>query len=114
MKYIVLFTIFIECLIKKLNSQDNLIKTYESEIYGRCDWIKCSLLETCSIEGGKCQNEKCICNDWYTTYTYKVDHQKRYEIYKCCYKQKSKLTAVVLEFVIGFGLGHFYVGNYTL
>jgi len=33
---------------------------------------------------------------------------------RCCYKQKSQLFAFILEFSLGFGFGHFYVGNSTL
>ena len=32
----------------------------------------------------------------------------------CCYKQKSGYTALFLEMLIGFGAGHFYVGNIML
>jgi len=45
----------------------------------------------------------CICNSGWMT----IDNSP----VKCCYQMKNQMKAFMLEF-IGFGFGHFYVGNY--
>jgi hypothetical protein len=52
----------------------------------------------------KSYNYKCFCNEGFTTY-------KDDEIFLCCYEQKNGMTALLLEFFLGFGTGHFYLGN---
>jgi len=49
--------------------------------------------------------EKCICDTGYATQNNTGIH--------CCYEQKSQIMAFLMEFVVGFGLGHFYIGNYV-
>ena len=65
---------------------------------------------TCPKNRGIC-NEKneCICLKGYDT----VDDLKRGDFY-CNYRRKSKLIAFLLEFILGFGAGHFYIGNINL
>jgi hypothetical protein len=50
--------------------------------------------------------QTCVCDEGYTTLP--AD-----DVY-CCYKKKSQFLAFMLEFVFGFGLGHFYIGNDTI
>ena len=50
---------------------------------------------------------ECQCKPGFTT-------SEEDSLYQCCYKQKSSFTAFMLEVFIGFGAGHFYVGNYWL
>ena len=46
---------------------------------------------------------KCICNrGWGTLKTDEIS---------CCYAQKSKFMAFLFEFVLGFGIGHLYMGR---
>jgi hypothetical protein len=48
--------------------------------------------------------QNCVCDeDW-------TDLIPNPEV-KCCYKRKSQFMAFILELVVGFGLGHFYIGN---
>lgn len=49
----------------------------------------------------------CICDKGYT------DDPKLPSI-KCCYKKKSQFAAFLLETILGFGVGHFFIENYTL
>lgn len=49
----------------------------------------------------------CICDRGYT------DDPDNSDI-KCCYKKKSQFTAFLLEVLLGFGIGHFYIKNYTI
>ena len=57
----------------------------------------------CSINGGTCNGNTCACKSGYIT--------KDASSIPCCYKQKSQLTAFLLEFIFSFGFGHFYIGN---
>lgn len=71
----------------------------------------------CSITGGDCiklsyntsdeKEEECICKQGFKTI--EDDY-----FYKCSYRQKSYRMAFFLEFVVGFGAGHFYIGNKTI
>ena len=47
----------------------------------------------------------CKCNKGYITYPY--DNEE-----KCNYKKKSQLKAFLLELILCYGAGHFYVHNY--
>ena len=62
---------------------------------------------TCPKNRGVCNEEnECVCIKGYDT----VDDLSLGDFY-CNYKQKSKLIAFLLEFVLGFGSGHFYMGK---
>jgi len=45
--------------------------------------------------------EDCICDSGFAT--------KVTDSISCCYEQKTQIMAFMLEFVIGFGSGHFYL-----
>ena len=65
---------------------------------------------TCPKNRGECnENNECICFKGYDT----VDDLSKGDFY-CNYKKKSKLYTFLLEFVLGFGSGHFYLGNKLL
>lgn len=73
--------------------------------------VKCSSYGKCFYdvmqyyESGKTKSfQNCICEEGYTD----LDSS---QYVKCCYKRKSQLIAFLLEFVLGFGVGHFYIGN---
>ena len=65
---------------------------------------------TCPKNRGTCneQNE-CICFKGF----YTVDDLSKGDFY-CNYQRKSKLITFLLEFVLGFGAGHFYRGGLLL
>ena len=52
----------------------------------------------------------CTCIDGYTT----RNKDSGLESPQCCYPQSSQTIAFLLEFFLGFGLGHFYIGNSIL
>ena len=60
--------------------------------------------ENCPIDRGTCSGENfCFCFDGYiSTYESTV---------LCDYEQKDRTLYFLLEFVLSFGLGHFYVGS---
>ena len=65
---------------------------------------------TCPKSRGVCNEEnECVCVKGYDT----IDDLSRGDFY-CNYRKKSKLIAFLLEFVLGFGAGHFYIGHTTL
>jgi hypothetical protein len=102
-------------VIRYLQTFNNATPVAIDYIYGNCSVINCSEDLLCAVPGGVCKapnpgtNEKyeCNCIDGYITH----DEEKTY---LCCYKQKNGMTALLLEFFIGFGVGHFYIGNYFI
>ena len=59
---------------------------------------------TCPKSRGVCNEEnECVCVKGYDT----IDDLSRGDFY-CNYKKRSKLITFLLEFVLGFGSGHFY------
>ena len=65
---------------------------------------------TCPKNRGFCNKEnECICSKDYET----VDALTLGDFY-CNYRKKSKLIAFLLEFILGFGSGHFYLGHINL
>lgn len=62
---------------------------------------------TCPKGRGTCnENNECVCLKGYDT----IDDTSKGDFY-CNYKRKSKVIAFILEFVLGFGSGHFYLGH---
>ena len=105
--------IFIE-LIKGGVVQDCQIGNYcASEKYG------CSVYGNCNFKIFDYYKENyteedrlpyCECNMGYSSYDITV--LKSDNNILCCYEQRGQLTAFLLELFIGFGVGHFYIGNY--
>ena len=55
----------------------------------------------------------CQCNVGYSSYNVKMENNDETSIH-CCYKKKGMFTPFFLELFLGFGIGHFYIGNYIL
>ena len=65
---------------------------------------------TCPKGRGVCKEDNtCACLRGYST----IDSTKHGDFY-CNYKKKSQVVAFLLEFIMSFGSGHFYVGNYII
>ena len=77
-----------------------------SLLQGECTLIPCGD-SFCSINGGRCEDGVCKCKNGFIT-------PEEDDFYNCCYKQKSALLAFILEALLIFGIGHFYVGNIKL
>ena len=61
--------------------------------------------DNCPIEKGTCSGENfCYCFDGYIS-TFETS-------YFCDYSQKDRTLYFLLEFVLSFGIGHLYAGNY--
>ena len=86
-----------------------IISTYQNDYEIEKPLIICNKY-TCPKSRGVCNEEnECICIRGYDT----VDDLSKGDFY-CNYKKKSKLITFLLEFVIGYGSGHFYIGNVSL
>lgn len=55
----------------------------------------------------------CVCDKGWTD-KLDADGKIAADQVRCCYRMKSQFNAFLLEFVVGFGAGHFYIGNITL
>ena len=84
-----------ECTDKQGNS-------YGCSSHGKCDYnLLIDNQSSISID------VRCQCATGYTNLN------STPEVY-CCYKQKSQLKALLFEVCLGWGIGHFYVGNRKL
>ena len=109
-----LFVIIIFNIASLLNStKDNSISTNTNEVIAEDKKIIIKEIahEKCSVSNypgkrGKCTlDNQCKCFDGYLS----IDDDN-FPFY-CNYEQKKQITAFLLEFFIGFGIGHLYVGN---
>ena len=101
-------------IIQNMTNQNTTIVPFT---YGVCEVYKCGDVHCAAGPQSSCVSQyqqsnnqstlSCQCNPGYITYEDQCP-------FKCCYKQKSATTAFLLEFFIGFGAGHFYVGNLFL
>ena len=61
--------------------------------------------QNCPVDRGTCSGENfCFCFDGYFS-TYETN-------ILCDYEQKDRTLYFILEFVLAFGIGHFYAGKY--
>lgn len=100
-------------------------KVCEISNYCNGDKTACSMNGNCHVDifsyySKKAQpsekEPKCFCHKGYKSFTKEevkddivVSTGKSF-VY-CCYKQKKMFIAFLLEVIIGFGAGHFYVGD---
>lgn len=82
----------------------------------RNEMVQCSFNGKCFFDPLLYYNSKktqpyqtCICDEGWVT----LPNSKKDDV-MCCYKQKSQFMAFLLEFLFGFGFGHFYIGNYFM
>ena len=108
MKYLSLFLIIIASFLFGTNLCTRRHNTKEglTKILGKIkpDSELCNE-EICPLERGTCSGENfCFCFDGYiSSYESSV---------LCDYAQKDRTLYFLLEFVLSFGLGHLYAGNY--
>ena len=93
-------TIIIRNLQSNSNSNDSTCKVIN------CGTLTCNVNSICNT-----QFNNCTCPYGYSTNN---STNNSNPIQYCCYKQKSQLTAFLLEFFLSFGIGHFYSGNYAI
>ena len=73
---------------------------------------QCIAGTNCPLNQGICVGGACQCLDGYKTLLNKALPQEE-QIF-CNYKQINHFIPLVLEFIPGIGLGHFYIGRYWL
>ena len=107
MKHLLLILVFsfllgsILCL-RRHNSKEGLTKILDKI---KPDSELCNE-EICPIDRGTCSGENfCFCFDGYIS-SYESSRQ-------CDYEQKDRTLYFLLEFVLSFGVGHIYAGNYV-
>jgi TM2 domain-containing membrane protein YozV len=76
-------------------------------IYGNCNFKIFDYFKENSTEEDK--QPHCECNMGYSSYD--IEKMSTENNILCCYEQKGQLAAFLLEMFIGFGVGHFYIGN---
>ena len=65
----------------------------------------------CPRSRGICtRDNKCICLKNYITH----ENFTEYGEFQCNYLQSNQANIFILEFLFGFGTGHFFLGNYIL
>lgn len=85
----------------------NLI-TIDTKKHNPGNFLICSKYN-CPLTQGVCTREnRCACFDRFVT----VNNDK-YGDYQCNYERKSQTVAFLLEFIMGFGVGHFYLENFS-
>lgn len=82
---------------------------YGCSVYGNCNYRLFDYYKNGST--GDDQLPHCTCFEGYSSYDIEV--LKKGNGILCCYKKKGMLTAFFLELFLGFGIGHFYMGNYA-
>ena len=112
-----LIIFFFSLLITKIISSS--IEDCELNSYCGSDKLKCSIYGNCNYQLFEYYNNYsdngikivCECNKGYSSYD--IDNKLTSSDIYCCYSKKSQLTAFFLELFIGFGSGHYYLGNIT-
>jgi hypothetical protein len=93
------------------NNKNYTTKEVTTNYGDKCIVRPCGDLVCADDPNAECQlvegKETCVCKDGFITFN--EDSPLR-----CCYKQKNGLLAILLEFIVSFGIGHFYVGNYLM
>jgi TM2 domain-containing membrane protein YozV len=96
MKLIIYILVLVKFLINEIQSQ-----SYPYEIFNICTKYNCP------VTRGICaKDNKCECFEGYTTLI-----ENNFHYYQCNYEKKSKVIAFLFEVIIGFGVGHLYLGN---
>ena len=106
-----LILVIFQILLEKINSGIS----DECEIGNYCTTGACSTFGNCKIDIYNITNEtnfesRCECNIGFSSYDIDVLKLEDSTTY-CCYEQKSQFNAFLLEIILGFGIGHFYIGD---
>ena len=84
-------------------------ENYSCSVYGNCNYRLFEYYKVNSSSEDKLAH--CQCFQGYSSYD--ITNLKKNNQVLCCYQQKGMLTAFFLELFVGFGAGHFYLGNYV-
>ena len=90
----------------------------ECEIGNYCTEGTCSVNGNCKIDIFNIYNitsiedlkTKCECNIGFTSFNIDEEESEEDKVF-CCYEQKSHFSAFMIELFLGFGAGHFFIGD---
>ena len=82
--------------------------TIKSRIHNPKNFLICNKANCPKSRGICTRDNKCVCLGDYTTIKEMEGN------YQCNYQQTNQSKVFILEFLLGLGAGHFYLGNYTL
>ena len=88
----------------------SLLTIGSSFIHNPKNFLICNRLNCPKSRGVCTRDNKCICIGDYMTHP----DREKYGDYQCNYQQANQSKVFLLEFLIGFGVGHFYLGNTIL
>ena len=111
MSYIILTSFYFIILIKVIINQQ--IPNCKLNSYCGPEKKRCSIYGICNYQLNPATlqyNIGCECNKGYSSFGINPDDS---ESTYCCYQQKSLLISFLLELFLGFGIGHFYMNDYT-
>lgn len=108
--YLFIFSFIFNCIICVKHDPNNFLI---------CNQINCPL------DRGRCtRDNKCVCNEDYISITNNLvldekgnaysDDIKVIDNHQCNYELTERSKILLLEFVIGFGLGHLFLGHYII
>lgn len=111
MFYFILLSLLIVTVCSLNLRNSTTYKNLQVDSFGDYTSIDCTpgtITNACSYRGVCGTNNTCFCNNDYITYPPNSE-------YGCNYKQKSGLTAFLLQFFLGgLGVAEFYLGNNDL
>ena len=111
MSYIILTSFYFIILINVIINQQ--IPNCKLNSYCGPEKKRCSIYGICNYQLNPATlqyNIGCECNKGYSSFGINPDDS---ESTYCCYQQKSLLISFLLELFLGFGIGHFYMNDYT-
>lgn len=100
---------------KKQTQQTTILKTNQEEEEKHPNYARAYFQnKDCDEDNcfnGRCNKDKsiCYCNDNFANYP-SSGNKERF----CVYKRKSQLAGFLLEFILGFGIGHLAVGRIAM
>jgi hypothetical protein len=84
------------------------IQIIKNRIHNPKNYLICNKANCPKSRGICTRDNKCVCLGDYTTIKEMEGN------YQCNYQQTNQSKVFILEFLLGLGAGHFYLGNYTL
>ena len=84
------------------------IQITKNRIHNPKNYLICNKANCPKSRGICTRDNKCVCLGDYTTIKEMEGN------YQCNYQQTNQSKVFILEFLLGLGAGHFYLGNYTL
>lgn len=89
----------------------NSIFQFNFRYHNPTNFLICNKIN-CPQDRGVCtRDNKCVCIGDYIT---SINLKEKYGNYQCNYPQANQSKVFILEFLLSFGAGHFYLGNFPI